>query len=304
MHFSLVALLVSTAILVQSAPYTQAAAMNFTNAARNTSAFALSGPNFNPVKITIPAGMKVECSAKTFASNHQEVDVSVSGEAVANFYGSGENSRMGVTVYDDGASLGIERRDGDFTIVPRTQAYDLVLRFRFIGKGLTNAVVKNAPSPKVDNIVTSITIGSEDSIDDDNDDVVFKLVYYPVPGIKMLPRSKFLYFMAAAAELDPRLPSLPRPPRSIGSRESNNIDGILTDLPTFLMGRTSFMLSFQFDAGNGPGLQDAVVKNAPSVEVNDIITTIKIGSEDSTDDDNNDEVFQLVYYPVPGFSSP
>ncbi|KAF8521897.1 hypothetical protein BU17DRAFT_87434 [Hysterangium stoloniferum] len=195
MHFSLLALFACIAALVQSAPSDKDAAAKLSeravveSPARNTTGIHFSGTDYNPVTIPIPLGVTLSCGAKSFAHFNQRVIIKWDGVQIATFQGSGENVTMRLLSGSD-----------VLTKQPDAQAHTITLVFQFDdrgGSGFRNAVVNQSPSKNVSGTQTEITITSEDSQDNDNDDTVIRIVLISPP--------------TSPPSLPPGLPGIPLP---------------------------------------------------------------------------------------------
>ncbi|KAF8511954.1 hypothetical protein BU17DRAFT_69415 [Hysterangium stoloniferum] len=181
MHFSLLALLVSAATLVQSAPSVDGAASKFHRVAkRQYSNYTLKARNhvihlantgFNPVTIQIFKGEEVICNGSSAAAFTQRVLVmpSFGGESAV-FLGSGENVPLSVSPSDP---------NDEFTIPAQDADYDLLVVFQFkdnSGSGFQNAVVNKQPTiTDSDSAGDDIETTSEDSPDNDDNDTIFQV---------------------------------------------------------------------------------------------------------------------------------
>ncbi|KAF8511573.1 hypothetical protein BU17DRAFT_97139 [Hysterangium stoloniferum] len=182
MHFSLLALLVSAATLVQSAPSFNGVDSKFSrNSLRDkmpvgNHVIRRADIGSNPVTLPISKGLAASCSGTAAAGFTQRVLVTPSfGGESAVFLGSGENVKLTVSPPDS---------QNEFLIVPQNEDYDLVIVFQFQNTSDPNAVFQNAfvnNEPTVepnDGGGAGINIISEDSGENDDNDTTFTVVTF------------------------------------------------------------------------------------------------------------------------------
>ena len=119
----------------------------------------------NPYQVTIPSDSEYGFNANSYAAYYQRVNIIIGGQVVAEFNGQGEDVPMtvngGGTVYE-GATRQALIADLEFLYSPDGSSY------------LPSTVAF------VSTVDSTVTIGTEDSNDSDNNDTRLILNTYPL----------------------------------------------------------------------------------------------------------------------------